>query len=115
MTSKRTELSLTKKVELIKNSSGKSHRQLAEIYGIGRTQVGTILKRKAELMEAYDRNEPSDRKRFKSNSQYEDIDTLTWQWFQCARSQQTPITGPLIQEKAIQFAKQLNRPDFKAS
>ena len=34
----RVELSLEKKVDLIKQSGGKSHRQLAEIYGIGRTQ-----------------------------------------------------------------------------
>ena len=50
--SKRTELSLENNVELIKTSAGKTHRQLAEELNIGRTQVGTILKRKAELMDA---------------------------------------------------------------
>ena len=50
--SKRTELSLVNNVELIKTSAGKTHRQLAEELNIERTQVGTILKRKAELMDA---------------------------------------------------------------
>lgn len=36
---KRTELCLEDKVKLIKDSPGKSQRQLAEQYGIGKTQV----------------------------------------------------------------------------
>ena len=38
-TQKRTELLIKEKVELLKNSDGKSSRQLAEKYGVGRTQV----------------------------------------------------------------------------
>ena len=44
---KRNELNLQKKIELIKKSSGQSQRQLAEKYNIGKTQVASILKRKA--------------------------------------------------------------------
>ena len=46
---KRNELTLQKKVDLLKNSDGKSSRQLAEISGVGRTQVQNILKRKSEM------------------------------------------------------------------
>ena len=42
---KRNELTLRKKVDLPKNRDGKSSCQLAEIYGVGRTQVQNILKR----------------------------------------------------------------------
>ena len=41
--SKRNELDLKQKVELIGNSSGQSHRQLAEKFNIGRTQGSSIL------------------------------------------------------------------------
>ena len=41
--SKRNELDLKQKVELIKNASGQSHRQLAEKFNIRRTQVSSIL------------------------------------------------------------------------
>ena len=42
----RNELSLKAKLDVIRNSNGKSHRQLAERYNIGRTQVGNILRNK---------------------------------------------------------------------
>ena len=47
-TRKRTELSMKEKVELLKNSDGKSSRQLAEKHGVGRTQVQNLMKRKGE-------------------------------------------------------------------
>ena len=42
--SKRVELSLQDKIKLINESKGMSCRQLAETFGIGKTQVSTILK-----------------------------------------------------------------------
>ncbi|XP_007890259.1 tigger transposable element-derived protein 4 [Callorhinchus milii] len=111
----RKELSLRERVDLIKNSRGKSHRELAVIYGIGRTQVGSILKRKAEYMTAFEENQRPDRKRVCLNSQYEDIDKLTWKWFQRARGLNMPVSGPMIQEIALIFAASLGKPAFKAS
>ena len=55
-TNKRNELTLQKKIELIKNSSGQSQRQLAEKYNIGKTHVQSILKRKAEYLDAFEEN-----------------------------------------------------------
>ena len=46
--------------------------------------------------------------------QYEDVD-LTWQWFQCARGLNIPVSGPLMQEKALRFAETLSHVDFKGS
>ena len=51
-TQKRTELSIKEKVELLKNSAGKSSRQLAEKYGVGRTQVQNLMKRKREILDS---------------------------------------------------------------
>ena len=82
MASRRVELSLKKKVELIKSSDGKSQRDLAKQFGIGKTQVQTILKRKAEFMEAYEENGNSDRKRARYTTEHEDLDDLSWRWFQ---------------------------------
>ena len=52
-TQKRTELSIKEKVELLKNSDGKSSRQLSEKYGVGRTQVQNLMKRKREILDSY--------------------------------------------------------------
>ena len=113
--SKRVELTLARKIELIKASSGKSLRQLADVFGVGKTQVGTIIKRKAEYLTAYEENAQPAKKRFKSSMQYEDVDKLTWQWFQCARGLNIPVSGPLMQEKARKFAETLSHVDFKGS
>ena len=78
MPSARRELSLKEKVDLIKSSDGKSCRQLSEMFGVGKTQVSTILKRKAELMAAHEENVSSDKKRLKLPGDLQDIDEMTW-------------------------------------
>ena len=96
---KRNELTLQKKVDLLKNSDGKSSRQLAEIYGVGRTQVQNILKRKREILDSYEENGNSSRKRQCVSTQNDNLNDLMWQWFTKMRSQFIPVSGPMIQEK----------------
>ncbi len=72
----RIELSLQKKIELIK--SKKSCRNLAADFNISKWQVQRILKRKSEFIAAYEANQPDDRKRIKLDSRYGDIDLLNW-------------------------------------
>lgn len=113
------ELTIKEKVDLInrEQTTGKSQRALAAEFGIGKTQVQTILKRKAEWLSAYEDNMKDDRKRIKlGTEQYrQDVDFLTYEWFQRARGLNLPVSGPLIQEKARQFAASVGNDDFKAS
>uniref|UniRef100_H3A1R5 HTH CENPB-type domain-containing protein n=1 Tax=Latimeria chalumnae TaxID=7897 RepID=H3A1R5_LATCH len=51
----------------------------------------------------------------KNSEGYNDVDLLIWEWFQRARSLNMLVSGTMIQEKVLEFAKQLNKPDFKAS
>ena len=112
---KSRELSIKEKVLVIKQkeSEGKS-RELAKIFGVSKTQIQSTLKRKADVLAAYEDNLPNDRKRIKTFQFEEDIDLLTFRWFQRARSLNLPISGPLIQEKALSFANSLKKTDFKA-
>ena len=112
---KRTKLSLQQKVEVIKANAGRSQRQLAEQFGIGKTQVQCILKRRAELMAAYEDNSSGSRKRLCYRHDHDDIDELTWCWFQRVQSLNTPVSVPMIQQQAQDYAKQLKKPDFQAS
>ena len=94
----RRELSLEDKCRLIreKESGGKSCRELAEIFSIGKSQVSQIIARKAEYLKAYEENTPADRKRIKiSQSQgMQDVDDLTFKWFQQARRNKISVSGP---------------------
>ena len=115
--------SFKQKIEIIEahEKFGKSCRQLAEEFHIGKTQVANILKRKHEIRAAYsgDNAHTNGRKRQKifGNLRLEQLDEATWQWFIRARAHQLPISGPIIQTMAMKFAEQLGilATDFKAS
>ena len=64
--------------------NGKSSREIAQIMGVGRTQIQTINKRKAEIREDYENNISSDRKRKRHKTGNEEINELCWTWFQDA-------------------------------
>ena len=85
-TKKRVDLTLQQKVEVIQASEqpGSSQRTLAEKFGVGKTQIQTILKNKRELLDAYKANADSSRKRLCCDSDHDDIVELTWRWFQRA-------------------------------
>jgi hypothetical protein len=78
-------------------------------------QVQNILKRKAEIMEGYEENASADRKRLRVQTPNEELNNLMWAWFQKVRSNGITVTGPMLQEKALMYASELNVTDFKAS
>ena len=57
-------LTLSERVEAIKlHDGGKSSRDVAQIMGVGRTQIQQIIKRKSEVLDNYESNVSNDRKR----------------------------------------------------
>ena len=95
----RRELSLKEKVQLIKESKGKSQRALAEIFKVGKTQVQQILERKAEYMTSFEENFPSEKKRICLTTEHHNIDEMTWKWFQGTRTANIPVSGPMTHDQ----------------
>ena len=112
---KRTDLSLNDKVKLIKSSDGKPVRKIADEFGIGKSAVSNILRQKEAILNEFNEAENVDRKRSSGQSQYKDLNKVVLAWFTRVRSQNIPVSGPLLQEKACEFAKQLGLDNFKAS
>ena len=57
-------LTLSERVEAIKlHDSGKSSQDVAQIMGVGRTQIQPIIKRKSEVLDDYESNVSNNRKR----------------------------------------------------
>ncbi|EDO44738.1 predicted protein, partial [Nematostella vectensis] len=114
---RRRELSLSEKIQLIHESQTgtKSQRKLADIYQIGKTTVHEILKKKDDILKAYEQNVDGGRKRVCTRSAYSDINRLAWQWYERMRAQGNQISGPMLQEKARTFAAELDMKDFRAS
>ncbi|CAH1241537.1 TIGD4 [Branchiostoma lanceolatum] len=112
----RTALTLLQKIEVIRRAeSGKSSRQLAADFGVGRTQIQNIIKRKREHLEDFEDNAPTNKKRNIRNTGNEEINRLCWEFFRETTSRITACSGPMLQAAALRFAKDLGVTDFKAS
>nr|XP_002735421.1 PREDICTED: tigger transposable element-derived protein 6-like [Saccoglossus kowalevskii] len=114
---RRVELTLADKVKLMKDSESTNltRQQLGQKYGIGKSTVTDIIKKKADYMKQFENNIDGSRQRIKTSSKFEEINGLVWTWFQQARAKHIPISGPMLQEKALSFASELGVQDFKAS
>ncbi len=113
----RVSLPLEKKVQVIleHQNSGKSMRALATQFECGRTQIENIVKRQHEWLEAYAFNPSTSQKRRPRHTSNDEINLRTLEWLKEANGQNVPITGSLVKEKALQFAKELDITTFKAS
>ena len=116
---KRVELCIMDKVRVIAaGASGLSQRQIAKQFGISKTQVQTLLKRKDEVMRCYNEGQESWRKRANSKFRrhsYEDINELVSQWYSQQENKEA-ITGPMLKSKAMGVSVELGLgEEFKAS
>ncbi|XP_046562543.1 jerky protein homolog [Haliotis rubra] len=114
----RCELTLQQKVQLIEDfdkTPRPTQKALASTYGIGRQTVSDILKRRDHYIKKLEINMNDQAKRVLENSKFDKINTMTHEWFMAARSKSLPISGPILKEKAVQFAQNLDINDFKAS
>jgi hypothetical protein len=92
-----------------------SQKSLSEKFGVGKTTVSNILKRKSEYLANFESNENVQKFRFGNKSKHDNLNDLMWDWFRQARDKTIPLSGPIVQSKALEFASQLDIADFKAS
>ena len=109
------ELNLKKKIELIKFSESNSIRTTANNFNVGIGTVVRIKQRKDEYLKMYEENVNEERLRKRRKTEFFEINDLVWSWFLKVRAAKIPLSGPLIQEAALEFSKKLNKPNFKAS
>lgn len=116
----RKTLTLQQRVELInrheENPKLMGSRYLAISFGVGKTQVNSILKNKDAILAEWKSGGRSDRKYLKARrTPYANLNKLLWDWFCKARSKNIPVSGPILQEKALIFAIEMGHDDFSAS
>jgi hypothetical protein len=114
---KRKVLTLEQRVQVVKMlDAGKSCRKVAEEMGCGKTQIQAIAKDKISILDEWEKGGNSDLKYVKRRkTTYEALNQLVWDWFCAARSKNVPISGKMIQEKAIILALEMGHDDFSAS
>lgn len=84
-------------------------------FNISKTQAAEIVKRKESIRRQWQSGENLDQKSIKLKGDAAQIDKICFEWFARARSQNIPISGPLIKAKAKEVANDLEYQNFSAS
>ena len=104
---KRSFLSIKDKQILISRlDKGEKGTNLALEFGISKQQISDVRKKKDKILKFTDNIETSEGLKRKSLKLANDkrLDQALYTWFIQQRSTGTPISGPLLQEKAKHFA-----------
>ncbi|XP_054281926.1 tigger transposable element-derived protein 6-like [Macrosteles quadrilineatus] len=89
----------------------KKKSEIAKEFGIPPNTLSTIMKNR-EKYEA--EGGLTNKKRCKSG-EFKDVDECVLTWLKQCRDKNIPVSGPILQEKAIQYAESLGKKDFRAS
>ena len=116
--SRRKFFSLAEKNKIINYAEENPHlssRKLADEFGCGRTCIQTLIKQKEDMLNDCKCCENSSLKKKGRSEEFQDINNAVWRWFCMAREALIPVSGPMIQEEALQIALKLNVTGFTAS
>ena len=91
---------------------GTPHKDVASLFGVPKNTLSTWKKNKDKIFEKYNSGLIS--KRVKPGK-YEKLNKAVHKRFLILRSENVPISGPMLKEKALEFAGVLNIKGFQAS
>ena len=115
---KRKVLTLAERVAVLnKIESGKFCRSVAEEIGVGKTQIQNIVKDKDNIRKRWEAGESAACRKYTKvrKTGYEELDKVVWEWFTRARAKNIPVSGRLIQERAMMYAAELGLESFAGS
>ena len=105
---------LIQKYQIIRQiEKGMTNKEASEKFGVPKNTISTWMKNKDKLFEGLEQSSSGAKKMRRCD--YEQVDKAVFKWLFLQRSQNVPIDGPILKEKALQFAKSFNFPTFKAS
>lgn len=113
---KRRQFTLQEKVDILTQlNAGRKQVDLCRERDIPPSTMATMLKDREKIMKLHRESQlaPS-RKRLRLGN-YQNVDDAVLTWFKDARQNDVPLSGPIIQEKALQFAATLDISGFDAS
>ena len=114
---KRVNISITEKYKALqKIEEGKSMKKsIAEEYGVKKNTISTWIANKRKIIEAYESGQVNSSRKKLKKSDNKDLDEAVFTWFKNVRSNNSPVNGIIIKEKALSLAKSLELTDFRAS
>ncbi|XP_069365886.1 tigger transposable element-derived protein 4-like [Maniola hyperantus] len=110
---KRKSFSIEEKSCIIsKLMNGATNKDLAKEYGTPHSTISTIWKKKEKIKSLFERNFLKTKRA--RRSKHTEIDTALFKWYTYQRMNNVPINGPILQQKANDFARRLGE-DFVCS
>nr|XP_047123180.1 tigger transposable element-derived protein 6-like [Hydra vulgaris] len=92
-----------------------SNKDFAKKYGVPKNTLSTWIKNKTKLLTSLEKNGTKSKRKKLRSGNFKNVDKAIYTWFVAKRSQQVPIDGTILKEKALKFAEALGELDFKAS
>lgn len=112
---KRNTLPIKTKVKILKEiQNGIKRSEIAKKYNIGLSTLSKIVKNSKDIENNYLKVRNVNKKRDRK-PKYENLNKAMSLWFEQMIQKGTVVTGPILMEKAEQFAIQLDIPNFKAN
>ncbi|CAG4955491.1 unnamed protein product [Parnassius apollo] len=110
----RRTFTVKEKVDIISRlQNGENHVDLCKQFGVSHSTISTMLKIRTKIMECFESKSLKIKKN--RNPTHQDIENALLVWFKAQTSQNVPISGPFLQEKANHFARQLGKTNFVCS
>uniref|UniRef100_H9GL84 HTH CENPB-type domain-containing protein n=1 Tax=Anolis carolinensis TaxID=28377 RepID=H9GL84_ANOCA len=114
-------VSMEQKLEALKRlDKGETIKKVANDYGVGKVTVGDWKRHRLEIEKwcsfRVTNGALKERKTMKK-CDYEKVSEALYVWYMQFRDKSVPISGPILQQKALHFQKEFNEgdPDFSAS
>ena len=102
---------LIQKCQIIRQiEKGMTNKEASEKFGVPKNAISTWMKNKDKLFEGLEQSSSDATKMRRCD--YEQVGKAVFKWFSLQRSQNVPIDGSILKEKALQFAKHFNFPTF---
>ncbi len=115
-TARNCSLTLYDKLEIIKAvESGHKRSYVARQYGISKSSISDVIKKKQKIVEAFEVSNVSPKRKRLRTSLYVDVEEAILLWLKQARALNIPITGPAIQNKGRELATSLGHPSLVCS
>lgn len=111
-------MTLEEKIVMIRASESlpkPTHSCLSIQFGIGRSTVGDILKKRKRYEDQWKKNIYSKRCRISKSTHADAINEKMYLYFTQALIKKLPVNGPILQNKALEIARELGVEEFKAS
>lgn len=103
---KRTVVSLETKLKAIKRlDKGETIKRVDADLGVGEVTVGDWKRKRADIEKwcSQKDNENDSKRKTMKTGEFEKTSSALFMWFTQLRSKGSPVSGPLLQEKAIEF------------